>query len=509
VIGAEQSEVVAFLRQALAVRGAEPTLVETHISVIFLTADRAYKLKRALRLGYLDFSTPALRRKACEAEVRLNRRTAPDLYLGVSLVTRAAGVLRLSACGELVEPLVEMRRFAADDLFDDLARAGRLDAGLMVRLSRRIAAFHAEAEVDYDSGGAAGMARVLAINETAMRAAGRLLGPNLEDLIGEFRRHFAMLRPVLEGRRLAGKVRWCHGDLHLGNICLFNGEPTLFDCIEFSQDLATIDVYYDFGFLLMDLWDRDLHDLANIALNGYVEAAGDIDGVRPLPFFMAVRAAVRAHVLAAQTAFGVGGAAALTGEAVKYRALAGEFLKPSVPRLVAIGGFSGSGKSTLARALAASLAPPPGALVLSSDRIRKRLFGVDAHTRLPAEAYRSEVSASVYAQARRLAQTALTAGQSVIADAVFDRPQDRQAIAETARRLGVRFDGLWLSAPDQTLFDRVAGRSHDPSDATVAVVASQLQRPTGPIDWIRLDAARGPAPSRTAALAALGLAAAG
>jgi aminoglycoside phosphotransferase family enzyme/predicted kinase len=508
VIGTEQGEIVDFLRQALRERGQEPSLVETHISVILLTSDRAYKLKRAVRLGYLDFSTPDLRRKACEAEVRLNRRTAPDLYLGVVFVSRVGGVLRLGTSGDGGEPLVEMRRFAAEGLFDALARTQRLDAGLMHRLAQRIAAFHAAAAVDYVRGGAAGMARVLSINEAAMRQAGDQLGPQLEDLISRFRRQLDRLRPVLERRRLAGKVRWCHGDLHLGNICLFNGVPTLFDCLEFSQDLATIDVLYDVGFLLMDLWDRNLRDLANVAMNGYVEASGDLDGLRPLPFFMAVRAAVRAHVLASQSKAGAGDYAALRTEALNYRALAGELLEPSLPRLVAIGGFSGSGKSTLARALATHLAPPPGAVIVSSDRIRKQLFGVEAQTRLPPEAYRSDVSQKVYAQARRTAETALEAGQSVIADAVFDRPQDRQAIEDVARHVGVRFDGLWLVAGEPILRERVGARTNDPSDATPAIVASQLERQTGAIDWITLDATLAPASIGAAALAALDLAAA-
>ncbi len=438
MIGADQNEVVAFLRQALAEDGREPAIIETHISILFLTSDRAYKLKRSVRLGYLDFSTPALRLAACEAEVRLNRRTAPDLYLGVSTLTRTSGGLRLGADGQLVEPLVEMRRFSADGLFDVLARAQKLNAGLMRTLSERIAAFHAAAETDYGRGGAGGIARVLSINEAAIRQAGPLQGPQLERLIGQFRRQFATLQTVLENRRAAGKVRWCHGDLHLGNICLFNGVPTLFDCLEFSRDLATIDVFYDIGFLLMDLWDRNLFVLANVALNGYLEASGDLEGLRPLPFFMAVRAAVRAHVLAAQTKAGVGDAATIAAEAVKYLKLAGELLAPARPRLVAIGGLSGSGKSTLAQSLAACLAPAPGALILSSDRIRKRLFGVEPQTRLPADAYRSEVSAEVYAQVRALAARGLAAGHSVIAEAVFDRLQDRQAIADTAQRAGVR-----------------------------------------------------------------------
>jgi aminoglycoside phosphotransferase family enzyme/predicted kinase len=506
VIGVDQNEVVGFLRQALAEDGREPAIIETHISILFLTTDRVYKLKRSVRLDYLDFSTPALRLAACEAEVRLNRRTAADLYLGVSRLTREADGLRLGGGGQLVEPLVEMRRFSADGLFDVLARAQRLNAGLMWTLSERIAAFHAAAETDYGRGGAEGIARVLSINEAAMRQAGPLQGPQLEPMISQFRRQFVTLQTVLESRRAAGKVRWCHGDLHLGNICLFNGVPTLFDCLEFSQDLATIDVFYDIGFLLMDLWERKLFDLANVALNGYLEASGDIEGLQPLPFFMAVRAAVRAHVLSAQTKAGVGDAAAMAGEAVKYLGLAGDLLAPARPRLVAIGGLSGSGKSTLARSLAACLAPAPGALILSSDRIRKRLFGVEPQARLPAEAYRREVSGEVYAQARALAARGLAAGHSIIAEAVFDRLPDRQAIADTAQRAGVRFDGLWLEAPADLLLERVGARRDDPSDATQAVVASQLRGQTGTIDWVRLDATLAPGRSRAAALTALGLA---
>ena len=238
-------------------------------------------------------------------------------------------------------------------------------------------------------------------------------------------------------------MRHCHGDLHLRNICLFDGEPTLFDCLEFSDAMATIDVLYDLAFLLMDLWHRDLRNEANLVLNRYLDEADESDGLPLVPFFMALRAAVRAHVTAtaAEEASDEEAAAARRREAQAYFDLALALLEPKPAMLVAIGGFSGSGKSTVAAAVAPVIGPPPGARILSSDRIRKRLFGVAPETRLPESAYSPEVSERVYALLAEEAERVLARGHGVVCDAVLDRAADRARFAGIAERPACRSRG--------------------------------------------------------------------
>jgi uncharacterized protein len=485
----DQAGVEAFLRQAVSGTEAVET-VATHISRLFLAGDRVLKLKRAVRFPYLDFSTPERRLAACEAELTLNSRTAPALYRGVRRLTRAAdGTLAFDGAGDLVDAVVEMRRFPETDLFDAMARDGRLEPGHVADLAQTIAAFHAGAEIRGDLGGAAAMAAVLDMNAAAIRAAALIPGAAAEALAARFRAVLARHADLLEGRRAAGKVRRCHGDLTLRNICLYAGRPTPFDCIEFSETIATTDVLYDLAFVLMDLWHRERCDLANLLFNRYLDAADETDGIGLLPLLMATRAAIRAHVTAAQTA-GAGDAAAKTVEARAYLALAERLLADEPAGLLAVGGFSGSGKSSVAAATAPRIGPAPGARILASDRIRKRLHGVDALTRLPDSAYAPAVSERVYAALRQEAGRVLAAGHGAIADAVFDRAAERTAVEALARDRGARFCGVWLEAPAAILARRIEARTGDPSDATDAVLTAQMRRETGPLEWHRLAAGR-------------------
>jgi len=501
----DQDAVVEFLTLALSGTGVVDTAT-THISRLLLAGDRVFKLKRAVRLPYLDFSTPERRFAACEAEVALNRRTAPDLYLGARRITREPdGALAFEGTGPLVDAVVEMRRFPEADLFDAMARDGRLGPGHVADLAQVIATFHAGAEIHRDRGGAAAFAALIAMNEAALRAAGLAPPGEAETLSARFRAVLARHADRLDARRAAGKVRRCHGDLTLRNICLFAGRPTPFDGIEFSETIATIDVLYDLAFILMDLWHRERPDLANGLLNRYLDAADETDGIGLLPFLMALRAVVRAHVTAAQAADATGGvAAARASEARAYLALAESLLTDEPVLLLAVGGFSGSGKSTVAAAAAPWIGAPPGARILSSDRIRKRLHGVDALARLPASAYAPAASHRVYAVLRIDAARVLAAGHCAVADAVFDRPAEREEIEAVARDTGAGFRGVWLEAPTATLASRVARRVGDPSDATTAVLAAQVARGCGALSWHRLRTDRPPDVLRSTVLSLLG-----
>jgi aminoglycoside phosphotransferase family enzyme len=305
----DQGETIAFLEDPASYGDAAPVeRIETHISIIFLTGGRAYKLKKALKLPYVDFSTSRLRDEACRAEVALNGETAPGLYLGVRTIIRAAdGRLQwaddMAPGGEkpLVDAVVEMVRFGQNQLLDHIANAGGLTAALMTETARMMAGFHAKAPaVSSDGGGAANIAAVLQINEAGF-ATSKVFDPDrVRDLSDRFRAGLARHAPLLDARARAGKIRRCHGDLHLRNICLLEGQPRLFDCIEFNLQIATIDVLYDLAFLLMDLWHRGFPELANLTLNRYLDASDEDDGIPLMPFFMAIRAAVRAHVTATQ-----------------------------------------------------------------------------------------------------------------------------------------------------------------------------------------------------------------
>jgi uncharacterized protein len=489
----KQVEVLAFLGDA-SQHSAAATVerIDTHASFVFLAGDRAYKLKRAVRYDYLDYSTVERRREACEAEVGLNRRTAPDLYLGTTPVTRRAdGTPQFGGEGKPLDWLVVMRRFPQDQLLDRIAAAGTLASEVMIELADIVADFHRQADPRRESGGAAGIRRVIEGNAMALIASGDALDQvavtGLNHNLGAL---VANLAQTLDARRARGMVRQCHGDLHLRNIVMLNGRPTLFDAVEFSEDFACIDVMYDFAFLVMDLLGRDLGAHANALLNRYLFRTCDFEGLRLLPLFLACRATIRAKTSLAAAALdqNLTRVAQLRGRATRYLTLATRVSECQPPRLVAIGGFSGSGKSTLAMRLAPAIGTLPGAVVLRSDVVRKQVFGRGATQPLPPWAYEPARRHTVYTEMRRETARAIQAGYSVVLDAVFADDEERRATEDLAARAGVSFIGLWLDADVQTLEQRLLRRHGDASDATVDVLHRQLQQPTRPVTWRRIDA---------------------
>ena len=496
MITEDQREVIEFLSSPSTHGAARVDRVETHASIVFLAGPRAWKLKRAVRYDYLDFSDKERRRALCEAEVRINRRTAPTLYHRVVAVTRSAGDgLELGGDGVPVDWVIEMTRFDQEDLFDRRAARGELDLGLMRPLASAIARFHSGAERRPDHGGTAGIAWVIDGNEADLRAqgAGILDAADVDAVTSGSRAALQSDGALLERRRTEGQVRQCHGDLHLRNIVLFEGAPTLFDGIEFNDRIACIDVLYDLAFLLMDLWRRRLPRHANVVWNGYLADTGDLAGIPLLPLFLSCRAAVRAKTSLAAAALQTGEdpRIALEAQAREYLGMALQFLRPPAPSVVAIGGVSGTGKSSLAYAVAPSIGAVPGAVVLRSDEIRKELLGVPPVSRLGPEGYAPDVSRRVYEALGERAAAAGQAGHGVIADAVFGHAVDRMAIEQTAARASLPFVGLWLEAPEQVLVERVQRRRADASDADAAVIRMQLEEDTGPVTWRRLDAAPG------------------
>ena len=457
--------------------------IDTHISHLFLVEARVLKLKRAVRLPYLDFSTPEQRLAACEKELRLNRCTAPELYLGVRRITADTQGPEFDGSGALLDAVVEMRRFDQDALFDAMAQRGALTSRHLDALAHEITTFHASAPVDDAADGVENISAVLRVNADAFRQSTIFAEAKIARLDAAFQTALRTHVDHLNQRARAGQVRRCHGDLHLRNICLYEGRVRLFDCLEFNDALATVDVLYDLSFLAMDLWHRGLRPEASQVVNRYCDASGQEDGYVLLPFFMALRAAVRAHVTATQAEATTGAQARLAEEARAYFDLAEHLLVPKPARLVALGGLSGSGKSTLAAALAPHLGRAPGARVIGSDRTRKAMYHTAPDQPLPPEAYAAEVSARVYAAIAARSERLLADGVTVIVEAVHDRAEDRARIEAVAAATGVPFDGFWLQADPEALHARLETRDPGASDADAQVLEDQLARAPETIGW--------------------------
>ena len=495
---AAQRPVVAFLLDPSThgVAAGDVDRIDTHIATVVLAGQRAYKLKRAVKLSFVDFSSLQAREAACRAELALNRRTAPEIYLDVVAVTRAPdGRLSLGGEGEAVEWLVAMRRFDDSRLLDRVAQTSGLNADLALELAAAVAAFH-EAEPPVDDGAdAAELERLIRQCVHELRARGLFDRRAVAALQRRSLGHLHASAELVAVRRSEGRVRHCHGDLHLRNIFLDGERPVLFDALEFDERLAKIDVLYDLAFLLMDLWHRGHRAFANLLFNRYLLLTGDWGGLALMPLFLSMRAGIRAHVTAgvAEARRSRREARALQAEARDYLTLALDLLAPARPCLVAVGGFSGSGKSTLARGLAPHLLPPPGAVVARSDEIRKKLWGIAPEARLPEAAYAPPMSRRVYAEMRRIAGAALDGGYAAIVDAVHDRGGARRQALKVAEARGQGFHGFWLEAPAETLMCRIEGRERDASDATTSVLRAQMAKGSRPARWQRPDTGAGAA----------------
>lgn len=403
------------------------------------------------------------------------------MYLGVRPVTEDG---RVDGSGRTVDWVVEMRRFDGGNLFDRLAEEGRLDDRLIDETAAAIVRFHGQASPRRDMWAPEHVERLIDGVEQSYPAQPPppVDGHRVAALVSGLRALSVQHAELIQKRRAEGFVRDVHGDLHLRNIVLWRGRPTLFDAIEFDERIRCCDCLYDFAFLLMDLLHRDMAPAANRALNGYLEASGDIDGLALMPFFLALRASIRGHVAIASAENADDPGPGHT-EAADYVALATRCLDGPTAGLVAVAGLSGTGKSTVARGLAPEFGPGPGALILRSDVIRKELAGVPPTERLDADFYTKSWSERVYRTIADRATAALAAGWPVIADAMYGDPAHREALAAVAHRAGVPFAGLWLEAPREIAIQRVARRRNDASDADAGVAAAQSAPPPRETGW--------------------------
>lgn len=483
-------------------------VIETHISVVVLAGDFAYKLKKPVDFGFLDFRTLADRQRFCEEEVRINRRTAPQLYLDVVALRGTPDAPRFDGADAIIEYAVRMRRFPDDSLLVHRAARGDLDDTMAQTLGAEIANFHAGvARADATSAfGDPDHVLASAVQNFSQMLALPIDPPTrdrlswLHDWTG---REFDRLRGVMEARRRAGFVRECHGDLHLGNIAWIDGAPVLFDAIEFNADLRWIDVTSDIAFVLMDLLDHDLAPLAARCLDAYLAANGDFEGVALLRFHIVYRAMVRAKIAALrahQSGVSADDQARLGHECVGYLDLARRVADDRRPALILTHGLSGSGKSVVAGALMARI----GAIRVRSDVERKRLHGLAATARsgsaTDAGLYTATASEATYEHLLGIARTVLQAGWPVIIDAAFLRQSDRARFVSLAESLAVPFAIMACRAPEATLRDRIVRRARsgsDPSEAGLDVLARQIataepltdaeQRRTVDVDTTRED----------------------
>jgi len=463
---------------------------------VILAGDFAYKLKKPVDFGFLDFSTLAARRHFCDEEIRLNRRLAPSVYLDVVAITGTPDAPRIGGVGEAIEYAVRMKRFRREDEFDRLAERDALRIEHVDALAAQVAAFHERAAIAPPDGRygrpEAALAPCLANFEHFETLA--LHGQQkarLESLRQWTLAEHARITPAIEARLRAGRVRECHGDLHLANIVLLDGEPLVFDALEFNPALRWTDVMSEVAFTVMDLEYRGHHDFAQRYLDDYLAASGDYGGLAVLPFYLVYRSLVRAKVAAlrAQQPEGPGGERHARLDAFEietHLSLAERFATPHRRCLLLMHGVSGSGKSHVARWLLQT-----GAWIrVRSDVERKRLAGLGSLQSSRAapdeELYSAQATERTYARLRELAATVLEAGFPIIVDAAFLRADQRAPFAALASEAAVAWIVVALGAPRVTLRERVERRlatGRDPSEATVEVLEMQLdavQPPAGP-----------------------------
>lgn len=469
--------------------------LETHISWILLTGTIAYKIKKPVNLGFVDFSTPERRRWFCQEELRLNRRLAPDLYLGLSPIHGPPERASLHGSGPTLELAVRMRQFPQSALLGAVLENQGLSADQLERLADDLAAFHATAAVARpdDPYGSPELVKTPAVaNLEVLAASGAaaasvLAAPEVDALRQWTEDSFEALRPTFALRRSQGRIRECHGDLHLGNLLLEGGRIRVFDCLEFSPELRWIDVISDLAFLVMDLEHRDRPDLGAVLLNRWLGRCGDYGGLLTWRWYRVYRSLVRAKVCALrlrQPDLDAGTVQRLQRDLQRYLLGARRATTVPAPALVITHGVSGSGKSHRAR----QLCRRQGWIQLSSDVERKRRFGAWGQGDAPplqGDPYRSEVSADLYGrQLPEQAARILAAGYTVVVDATFLGRGQRRRMEDLAQRCGVPFLILACCSTPEQARGRIEARRQqggDPSDADGAVLEAQL-RAQQPLD---------------------------
>jgi uncharacterized protein len=455
--------------------------VQTHISYVFLTGDYAYKAKKPMNFGFLDYSTLEKRQHFCAEELRMNQRGAPGLYLEVVPITQTGDNFEMGGAGEVVEYAVKMRQFPETSLLSSLFEQGKLTEELLVDLAKAIAQFHKTCpSSDYvRSFGEVAQVRQ-AFDENYQQTEGYIGGPQTQQQFDETKaytdRFFSERADLLTNRIQNNWIRECHGDPHLGNICQWQNQLMLFDCIEFNESFRFVDVMFDVAYIVMDLAVRNRPDLGAIFLSAYVEQTGDWEGLQVLPIYVNRQTYVRAKV----TSFmlndpGVPDAEKQKGseKAALYYRLAWEYAKPKTGQIFMTCGLSGSGKSTTAR----QLARQTGGIYIRSDAVRKHLGGVELDQRGGDELYSPEMTQKTYDRLTDLGLLLAGQGYTVILDAKYDRQALREAVIAQAETAQIPLQIIHCDAPLEVLSDRLRQRTGDIADATAELLPTQSMEP--------------------------------
>lgn len=465
-------------------------LIQTHISYVLLTGDYAYKIKKPLNFGFLDYSTLERRQHFCEEELRLNQRAAAELYLAVIPITQeaedGAPKFQLGGSGEIVDYAVKMQQFPQDTLLTELYERGELTEALLQELATVIAKFHLETTTnDYIcSFGEVSQVRQ-AFDENYEQTEQYIGGPQTQQQFDQTRtysdRFFADHEALFTDRIQNGRIRECHGDLHLRNIAYWKQQFFLFDCIEFNEPFRFVDVMFDIAYIVMDLAARQRPDLSTVFLNAYVEQTGDWEGLQVLPIYVNRQTYVRAKVtsfLLNDPTVPIDEKQKASDTAALYYRLAWASTQPQTGRLFLMSGLSGAGKSTTARQLARRV----GAIHLRSDAVRKHLGGVPLDQRGDAALYTPEMTQKTYERLLTLGLALAQTGYTVILDAKYDRGSLRQAAIAQATAHQLPLQILYCTAPSEVLSERVRQRTGDIADATPDILATQSFEPFTPAE---------------------------
>ncbi len=452
-------------------------LIQTHVSYVLLTGDYVYKLKKPVNFGFLNYSTLELRKHFCHEEIRLNRRTAPDLYLEVLPITQLSEQYQLDGTGEAVEYTLKMLQFPQESLLSNLFEQGQLQEKDIEELARIVAKFHELAKTDEYISKFGQVPQVRAAFDENYQQSEKYIGIAQTQLqFDETQKFtdafFAEKQDFLNSRIKNNFIRECHGDLHLRNICRWQDQIVLFDCIEFNEPFRFADVMYDVAFAVMDLDARGRKDLGNVFLNTYIEQTGDWEGLQVLPLYLSRQAYVRAKVtsfLLDDPAIPQADKDAAAKTAAEYYKLAWEYTQPKQGRLILMSGLSGAGKSTVAR----QVARLTEGVHIRSDAVRKHLGGIRLEEKGGSDLYTAKMTQKTYGRLLELGVKLASQGFTVILDAKYDRQDLRKDAITLAQSQQVPLQIIYCTAPEEVLRDRLNKRTGDIADATADLLTSQ------------------------------------
>jgi uncharacterized protein len=452
-------------------------LMQTHASYVLLTGDFVYKLKKPVNFGFLDYSTVANRQHFCEEEIRLNQRGAKELYLAVLSIVNQGDRYRWGNDGEIVDYAVKMVQFPQSNLLSNMFENGTITTTDIEEMGRVVADFHARAQTNQYISSFGAVERIRASIEDNYRQTEKYIGRTQTNQqfteTKAYTDRFLHEHSALFLDRIAGGfIRECHGDLHLRNICRWQGKILLFDCIEFNESFRFVDTMYDVAFAVMDLEARGRKDLANRFLNTYAEQTGDWAGLQVLPLYLSRQAYVRAKVtsfLLDDPGISTEDRATAAQTSGAYYHQAWQYTRDLQGRLIMLSGLSGSGKSTLGKRIAQEI----GGVHLRSDAVRKHLGGISLLSKGNNSLYTPEMTAKTYQRVLELGEKLARQGFTVILDAKYDRQSLRAAVVDLAQSRGISLQIFHCTAPGAVLRDRLAQRTGDIADATVDLLASQ------------------------------------